>query len=183
MHSDLHKLERKLLQSLAGLSATQTQATPSARPEAWSIQQIVEHLVLTYKVSSADIEARIAKGHPVKTKSSIQQHVGQFWLIKLGRFPHGFEAPKALAPSGMAPVKNGGELAERVSGALSRLDAVAGVAEKMFGAKRSVTHLRLGPLSMAQWRRFHLVHGMHHVRQIETIRRENGFGAAKAAAA
>lgn len=183
MHNDLHKLERELLQSLAGLNASQTQATPTARPEAWNIQQIVEHLVLTYKGNAAEIESRIAKGRPVKTKSSLRQRVGQFVLITLGRFPNGFEAPKPLAPSRMAPVKSGPELAERVAGALLKLDQAADAAEKMFGSKRSVTHFRLGPLSMAQWRRFHRVHGLHHVRQIETIRRENGFDAVKSAAA
>lgn len=183
MHTDLQKLEQKLLQSVAGLSATQTQATPTARPGAWNIQQIVEHLVLTYKVTAVEFEARIAKGRPVKTKSGVRQRIAQFVLITMGRFPRGFEAPKPVAPSGMAPVKSGEELGERVSSVLTRLDELANAAETMFGAKRSVSHLRLGPLSIAQWRRFHLVHGLHHLRQIETIRREHGFGSAKSAAA
>jgi hypothetical protein len=32
----------------------------------------------------------------------------------------------------------------------------------------------LGPLSAQQWRRFHQVHGQHHLRQIHAIRAEHG---------
>jgi hypothetical protein len=30
----------------------------------------------------------------------------------------------------------------------------------------------LGPLSMQQWRKFHLIHGRHHLKQIARIRAE-----------
>src|ERR1700721_2221583 len=32
----------------------------------------------------------------------------------------------------------------------------------------------LGPLTAGQWRKFHLVHGMHHVKQIRRLRGEQG---------
>ena len=37
----------------------------------------------------------------------------------------------------------------------------------------------LGPLSIDQWRKFHLVHGLHHVKQIRRLRSEFGNGSAK----
>ena len=48
-------------------------------------------------------------------------------------------------------------------------------AEKAFGSTRCLSHFILGPLSAAQWRRFHLTHGAHHARQITAIRRAHGI--------
>jgi hypothetical protein len=31
-------------------------------------------------------------------------------------------------------------------------------------------HPILGPFSIAQWRKFHLVHGLHHVKQIQRLK-------------
>ncbi|MGZ7099671.1 MAG: DUF1569 domain-containing protein [Candidatus Angelobacter sp.] len=31
-------------------------------------------------------------------------------------------------------------------------------------------HPVLGPLTAAEWRKFHLVHGLHHVKQIRSLR-------------
>jgi len=31
-------------------------------------------------------------------------------------------------------------------------------------------HPFLGPFSIAQWRKFHLRHGMHHLKQIQRLR-------------
>jgi hypothetical protein len=33
-------------------------------------------------------------------------------------------------------------------------------------------HPILGPLTAAQWMKFHRVHGMHHVKQMQRLRRE-----------
>jgi hypothetical protein len=45
-------------------------------------------------------------------------------------------------------------------------------AEEMFGRQRFASHTVLGPLSAEQWTKFHLVHGKHHVKQIQGIRRD-----------
>ncbi len=56
------------------------------------------------------------------------------------------------------------------------MNARIAIAEQLFGSRRrSVRHMILGPLSLAQWRRFHLVHGRHHIRQIAAIRAEYHF--------
>jgi hypothetical protein len=47
------------------------------------------------------------------------------------------------------------------------------ICEAKFGSRIKVLdHPILGPLSIDQWRRFHLVHGLHHVKQIRRLRRE-----------
>jgi len=48
------------------------------------------------------------------------------------------------------------------------MDASLADAERRFGHRtRVLFHPILGPLTAQQWRRFHLVHGRHHLKQIE----------------
>jgi hypothetical protein len=43
--------------------------------------------------------------------------------------------------------------------------------EVQFGEKTKIMdHPFIGPLSGRQWRKFHLVHGRHHIKQIQEIR-------------
>jgi hypothetical protein len=173
MHPDLQKLETEVTTALRGLDSRNTQATPHNRPGKWSIQQIVEHLLNTYRGSIPAIQARLDKGSGTRADPTFRQRMGQFFIITLGRFPHGRVAPAAVAPSLPTTVRSGAELAERVSAELRKLDEVTARGEHLFGDRQAVSHIILGPLSMHQWRRFHLIHGRHHLKQIDAIRREH----------
>lgn len=175
MHEDLERLDGGIAAALAGLSAEQMRASPTDRPGKWSIQQIVEHLQQTYRTSVRVIETRLEKGTPTRAVPTLQQGLGQFFVIRLGRFPSGREAPAAVLPFVPSVPISGAELGGRVHTELEQLDGVAAEGERVFGKGRSVSHIILGPLSMGQWRRFHLIHGRHHLRQILKIRRQHGF--------
>jgi hypothetical protein len=175
MDKDLARLEAELTAALAGLDAGQTQATPNDGPEKWSIQEIVEHLLLTYRGSIPAVQGRIDKGSATRTKPTLRQRMAQFVIIKLGHFPSGRAAPAAVSPSLPAKLRSGEELSAQVRGALAEFDRVTAEGERLFGGRRAATHILLGPLSMRQWRRFHLVHGLHHVKQIKAIRRDNSL--------
>ncbi len=175
MHVDLQRLETEVTNALRGLDARNTQATPIGYPGKWSIQQIVEHLINTYRSSVPALEARVDKRSATRAKPSLRQLLGQFMITRLGRFPNGRVAPAAVAPTLPLTVQSGDELAQRVSAELQRLDAVTARGEHFFGDRRAVAHIVLGPLSMQQWRRFHLVHGLHHLKQIRGIRRDYGL--------
>ena len=69
---------------------------------------------------------------------------------------------------------SGDAMMKRVSAELVTLNELTEKGEKMFAGRRAVSHMVLGPLSLAQWRRFHLVHGRHHVKQVLGIRKERG---------
>ena len=175
MDKDLARLEAELTAALAGLNAAQTQATPNDHPEKWGIQEIVEHLLLTYRASIPAIKARLEKCSPTRTKPTAGQRLSQFVIVNLGYFPSGRPAPAAVSPSLPASLRSGEELSVRVHAELAEFDRVTAEAERLFGGRRAATHIRLGPLSMRQWRRFHLVHGLHHVKQIKAIRRDNSL--------
>ena len=175
MHEDLRRLETEVTKALDGLNMIQTQATPLSNPDKWSIQQIVEHLLTTYRGSIPAIQARVEKGSGTRARPTFRQRVGQFLIITLGRFPKGRTAPAAVSPSLPPTTRDGADLAQRVGAELVRLDEVTARGERIFGDRRAVSHIILGPLSMQQWRRFHLIHGLHHVQQIRAIRREHRF--------
>jgi Protein of unknown function (DUF1569) len=172
MHEDLRRLQYEVTEALSGLTACQTQTTPLDHPEKWSIQQIVEHLLHTYLGSIPAIQARIERGSGTWAKPTTRQRLGQLYVTTLGRFPSGRTAPAAVSPSLPSTTRDGQDLIERVSAELVRMDEVTSRGEQMFGNRRAVSHIILGPLSMQQWRRFHLVHGLHHMQQIRAIRRD-----------
>lgn len=175
MNKDFETLREDLERSLGGLDDRQTQLRPGGDRARWSIQQIVGHLLLTYAATERAMDARIEKGTPTKAKPMLAQRLGQFTLIRLGHFPHGRTAPERVAPAEDAIAVPGGVLIAEVDAAITRLDRKVVAAEEVFGAEsRAVSHMVLGPLSIWQWRRFHLIHGRHHVEQIDRIRREYG---------
>lgn len=171
MNNDLQLLQREIAHSLRGLDSAQTQLRPRARPERWSIQQIVEHLLLTYSATETAIGVRLEKRTPTRARPSVLQHLAQYTLIRLGYFPHGRKAPATVAPSATEHPLSGEELTQSVRDYLRELDAVFYEGEELFGSGRCASHMILGPLSIPQWRRFQLIHGEHHVKQILAIRK------------
>lgn len=179
MNPAFEHLQSEIASSLQGLSASQTQLSPEKSADKWTIQQIVEHLCLTYESTVDVVEGRLAKGRPTQTVPNAQQRVAQFFVTKLGYFPSGREAPSVVVPpnSPGSPdlYRSGAKLSEEASRQLALMDEALKKAEQQFGSIRCATHNVLGPLSIAQWRGFHLAHGRHHVKQILTIRREHNL--------
>jgi len=83
MHETLAQLESELTTVLHGLDAREAQLAPASDPEKWNIQQIVEHLVLSYRSTVGVLQTRIDKGKPTLAKPMLQQRVGQLYLITL----------------------------------------------------------------------------------------------------
>ena len=173
MHQDLRTLDTEVTAALRGLATRETQASPAAHPEKWTIQQIVEHLISTYRGSTPAIKARVDKRSGTQAKVTFRQRLSQFLTIGMGQFPSGREAPESVSPGQPSTLRSGDELASKVTAELVRLDGVAAEGERLFGKRRAVTHIVLGPLSIQQWRRFHLIHGRHHLKQIMAIRQEH----------
>jgi hypothetical protein len=166
----LTQLHNEIANSLDDLDSAQTQLTPSTSTDKWSIQQIVQHLCLTYAFTETAFDARLAKGAPTHARPTLQQRIGQYFLTTLGIFPSGREAPERVAPPQIASPVCGNDLVHYTGEHLARLDKLFNQAEALFGSGRCISHMILGPLSIHQWRRFHLIHGRHHLKQIRAIR-------------
>ena len=172
MSPELAALELRLKVATEPLTAAQMQLTPTDRPDCWSIQQILEHLMLTYKLTCATFETRLAKAKPTRARPGMAQRLGQFTLIKLGHFPYGRTAPENVYPGSPSILQSGQEMAVTLHAELERLDVLISRAEVQFGLRtQAISHQILGPLTAQQWRTFHLVHGLHHLKQIGLIRR------------
>ena len=155
--------------ALAALDATQTQQRPKGRPAAWSIQQIIEHLLLTYASTQATMENRIAKGRATRAAATASNRCAQFVVARLGYFPKGLKAPAPVQPPDTPEPSSGPLLAERLARAVDAMDGVIVDVARVLGPGRTVSHTVLGPMRLSDWRRFHLAHARHHVKQILAI--------------
>ena len=172
MQEELERLESALAVALRGLSAHGTQQTPRANPEKWTIQQIVEHLLLSYRSTVRLVQVRLDRGTPTQARPSLAQRLGQLGVITLGHFPRGRQAPTPVCPDLAASPQAGEELMRGVHEQIEQMDHVLTQAQALFNGQRFASHVILGPLSADQWRKFHLVHGRHHVKQIHRIRQD-----------
>jgi hypothetical protein len=177
MDPSLEELQNDLARSLDGLTAEQTQLRPGKAEGKWTIQQIVQHLLLTYSSTDATIKERLTKGRPTRSVPTFSQRCQQMIVIRAGFFPSGRSAPGPVAPPPVSETSyekiSGAGLTEQAACLLAQCDSSLQEAESRFGAGRLATHHILGSLTAAQWSRFHLIHGRHHVKQIWAIRRDH----------
>jgi len=175
MNPTFQQLKQKLSSELRGLNSAQTQLRLKGDPSSWTIQQVVEHLLLTYDSTASSFQTRLAKGTPTLTRPTPAHRTAQFVVITLGLMPGRRKAPPEVTPSTSAAALSGEQLIQSVSETIARLNAVIQQAENSFVRQRCLSHFALGPLTVDQWRRFHLSHGHHHIRQIAAIRRTHGL--------
>jgi hypothetical protein len=173
----LHRLETELSQPLRGLTGPQTQLHPQRDSRRWNICQIVQHLLLSYSSTVSSFEERVAKGRPTQSRATLSQLFARFFVFGTGVIPVRREAPQITLPSAQAPqpLPTGDILISSIFAGLAGVDKILDSAEGHFHTTPCLSHFAFGPLSIPQWRRFHLVHGRHHIRQILAIRREYGL--------
>jgi len=135
----------------------------------WSSLQVMEHLVLSYTATTKGLLRALETGRPERANCTLEQRLRGVYVLGVGRFPPGVEAPKQTVPrAGL-----GEDPLRRFNDALVAMDSMLADAEKRFGRETKILmHPILGPLTAQQWRRFHFVHGRHHLKQI--VSRVNG---------
>jgi hypothetical protein len=171
MNPTLHQLQDEIASSIRGLDADQTQLRPLSALGKWSIQQIIEHLVLTYSSTETAIDARLQKRAPTRARPTLRHRIFQSAVTRFGYFPTGREAPAMVTPQPTIHSLSGRELAQATAGHLDHLDLLFSEAETLFGPRsQCASHTVLGPLNIDQWRKFQLIHGQHHLKQIAYIR-------------
>jgi hypothetical protein len=171
MNPTLLQLQGEIAHSLRDLDAHQTQLRLPSRPGNWSIQQIVEHLLLTYSSTETVIQGRLIKRTPTRSRPNPLQRFFQYGVTRLGYFPTGRKAPPIVTPQSTTHPLSGNQLVQAAAEHLTRLDLLCNEAEDLFGpTTRCASHAVLGPLTLGQWRKFQLIHGEHHLKQIDAIR-------------
>jgi Protein of unknown function (DUF1569) len=168
MHPVLQNIESQFHFVLDSLDLEETQRHPGNNSLRWNTQQVVEHLILTYQLTSATLAKRLEKRRPTEARCTPMEWSLQVIVLSLGRMPKGAPAPLETVPASSIPL-NGHELAWKLSCEAEKMDELLNRCRTQFGLQRVASHTVLGPLRVDQWRRFHVIHGLHHLEQIHRI--------------
>ena len=163
MDSSLEQLEQALKAAVAGMSEEQMKWHPAGK---WCAAEVLEHLYLTYTGTVKGFERVLEAGKPLATKTSLRQRLQTFVVFTFNYLPEGRKAPRTTLPKGLQPEKVRADAATQIAA----MDGIIGKCEARMGRGRLLDHPILGPLTAVQWRRFHLIHGRHHAKQIERLR-------------
>jgi len=160
MDSYLELLRRELEEAMAVANAGVMAQIVS---ESWSADQILEHLLLTYKHTGRGLQRCLEQGSPLATRATLKDRFATALVVKLGYLPRGRKSPERATPRGMLPE----EVREGIFVELQNMASELDDCERQFGRITKVmNHPFLGPLTAEEWRKFHWVHGRHHARQI-----------------
>lgn len=130
----------------------------------WNSAQILEHLLLSYSGTTKGLIRAMEAGKPLGSKPTVRDRLLSFVVARLGFLPGGRIAPNQTTPRGA--VQAGA--VQKFNDSLVAMDACLSDAQKRFGRKtKLLDHPIIGPLDAEQWRRFHHLHGMHHLQQIK----------------
>ena len=164
MNSTLAQLHRILAGSFRDMTSDQL---TRHRDGKWSPAEILEHLNLTYTGTIKGFERCLQSGAPSASSDRGRMRWQRLIVIQVGYFPSGRQSPPRVQPRG-TPAE---QVIAEILGNVARMDGVIQECEARFGRNQPVAdHPVLGPLTAPEWRKFHLVHGKHHAKQIRRLK-------------
>jgi Protein of unknown function (DUF1569) len=161
---------RRLQDAIGSATVGMSPEVLGRRPQAnkWSAGEVLEHLYLTYTGTIKGFENCLAAGKPLARTRTWKDRVRTMVVVGLGYLPEGRKSPKNAEPRGLPCDRVLAEFAAKIVA----MDAVISQAEEKFGSHAALLdHPILGPLRAQQWRRFHWVHGRHHLKQLLRLRK------------
>jgi hypothetical protein len=164
MDSTLQRVHDAIEAATGGMSAEQLERHPEGK---WSAAGILEHLSITFGGTARLMRKCMEGGKPLASAPTLKQRFATLLVTGWGYFPTGRPAPEFAQPKGLS-----GEAAlQTILENLAAMDQALAECEQRFGAQGKIAdHVVLGPLTIPQWRRFHLIHTRHHMKQIERLR-------------
>lgn len=164
MRSYLDELSKSLESSTAGMTDADLLRAPEGK---WCVAQILEHLRLTYTGTAKMLERN--RDLPAVDAAPVDGRVqsARRLIFDEGGFFEGMQAPSFATPK----TPPDPTVRTRVVEDLKHLSDLLDEAEQRRGKDANLgNHFALGPLTGDLWRRFHYVHGNHHLKQIEKLR-------------
>lgn len=171
--ASLSPLLQRALHSIETTTAGMTDEEMLRHPEGkWSPTEILEHLSLAYSSTVSRMRDLLGKTQGVDVKRpNLRERMSAFLVIRLNYIPPGRKSPERIVPKGISPE----EAHKAVRANLADIDHVISECEERFGSRSFImAHPVLGPLTVKEWRKFHCVHTLHHMRQIQRMREKNG---------
>lgn len=164
MDPHLATLQRAITSAIEGLSDQQLTWHPAQK---WCTAEILEHLYLTYTGTTKGFGRVLAAGKPLGTTPTWKNRAQTQVVLGLGYMPSGRKAPTHSQPRGLPSQQVASEIVSKIA---EMDDAISRCQEKFGSRAKILDHPFLGPFTASQWRKFHLVHGLHHVKQIRALR-------------
>jgi hypothetical protein len=160
----LEKLKENLGSAVEGMASEQMSWHP---PGKWCAAEVLEHLYLSYAGTINGFERLTRSGKPLATRASMAQRVLTLVVVGLGHMPTGRGAAGVVQPRGL-PAE---QVRDEIGAKMAAMDAIIAQCEARFGRRAKLRdHPILGPLTAPQWRKLHLVHGRHHLKQLLRLR-------------
>lgn len=164
MDSYLESLQQAIASATRGITAGELRRHPEGK---WCAAEVLEHLFLTYTGTVKGCEKCLHAGKPLGSRPTLRQKISTLAVAEFGYFPKGRQSPERACPKGMEPEKVLAEIGPEIV----RMDELIAQCERQYGSRiKMMNHPVLGPLTARQWRKFHWVHGRHHVKQILRLR-------------
>jgi DinB superfamily len=169
MDSYLERLRHAVASATNGISSEDLTRRPAGK---WSVAEVLEHLYLSYTQTEKAFGRCLKAGKPLAGIPTLKQRVATAAVTEFGYFPTGRKSPDQVLPRGMSAEKVVTEIGPQITA----MEKVIAQCEEHFGSRSKILdHPVLGPLTARQWRKFHLAHGRHHVKQI--LARRTSVGA------
>jgi len=160
----LQRLRDAIISATVGMNAEDLTRHPDGK---WSTAQVLEHLYLSYSGTVKGFQRCLEAGKPLARAPELKDRMRTFVVTGLGHFPTGRQAPERTRPRGMAV----DEITSGIAPQILAMDEVIAQCEARFGKRtRVLDYPVLGPLTARQWRKFHWIHGRHHLKQINKLR-------------
>jgi len=164
MDSHLERLTESIASATRGMSGEDLTRHAEGK---WSAAEILEHLYLTYTGTVKGFQRCMDAGKPLGSAPTLKQRMKTGYVVEAGRFPSGRKAPKHTQPRGISLEKIMADIVLQIGA----MDEAITKCEERYGKRtKLLDHPILGPFTARQWRKFHWVHGRHHVKQILRLR-------------
>jgi hypothetical protein len=160
MHTNLEELRAAIAEAIRGMTPDDLSRHPEGK---WCAAEILDHLNLTYIGTAKNLERCLRSGQTFASSDRSTKRWQRLVVTGLGIFPPGRKSPERALPRGTPPEQVTAEILQN----LARMEEIIRACEARFGGTKPVAdHPVLGPLTVNEWRKFHLVHGKHHAKQI-----------------
>ena len=165
MHPHLQRTREAIDQATDGMTIEELTWHPEGK---WCSAEILEHLALAFGGTAKYLGKVAAEGKSAASKLTLKQRVGIAAVTGAEFIPRGRKAPAGVVPKGSVPPD---QIVATICKNLADMDEAISACEGKLGLKiRIADHPVLGPLTVKQWRKFHLVHTRHHMKQIVGLR-------------
>jgi Protein of unknown function (DUF1569) len=166
MHPVLRTALDPLANQIALLSQEEAQTPPLPGQGRWCPQEIIEHLILTYRFTSALLSKQIKSGKVPRSRRTALEFFIRIQTLGMGYMPDGVPAVRSLRPTEYTP-ESGPEMARRFLAAAEEMDESLVACRKRFGIQACGVHPFYGVMRVDEWRRYHSIHAQHHQGQLE----------------